>query len=215
MVQRIVIFGATGDTGSQLVALALKAGLVVRAFVRSPEKLSPEVRSHPNLEVVRGDLSDLKAVDKAIEGADFVVSTAGNPKASKSHLMAAFITQAVQSMRKYGVKRLVYQAGAFSPMPGQRLPFVMRVMRPIFGGLMGTEPMLADNDSVMAYLVNNASDLDWTVTRPGMIKQGPSKGVAKGATAHGSSLQFVDLAAFTLATAQASSFVREAPYVTY
>ncbi len=62
----------------------------------------------------QGDLVDLQAV----EGFDFVASTAGNPNARGSHQMLAVATQAVQSMRKHGIKRLVYQAGTFSPMPG-------------------------------------------------------------------------------------------------
>src|SRR4051795_12439091 len=115
MSQRIVVFGSTGATGSHLVKHALAAGLTVRVFVRSPAKLPAEVREHPSVEVAQGDLTDLAAIDAAIAGADMVVSTAGNAKASKSMLMTAFVKQAVQSMRKHGVKRLVYQAGAFSP----------------------------------------------------------------------------------------------------
>jgi nucleoside-diphosphate-sugar epimerase len=217
MSKRIVVFGATGATGTHLVKHALEAGLTVRAFVRSPDKLPAELRSSPNLEVFQGDLTDLIAVDKAIEGADYLVSTAGDAsKTGKPMMMTAFITQAVTSMRKHGVKRLVYQAGAFSPMPGQTLPFMLRLMRPTIGGLMGMEPMLADNDSVMAYLVANASDLEWTVTRPGMIKKAPSRGALKGTTTPASgSVNFTDLAAFDLAVAQSSDFVRQAPYPSY
>ena len=215
MTKRIVVFGATGATGSHLIKQALNAGLTVRAFVRSPDKLPADVRKNPMLEVFQGDLTDMAAIDKAIEGSDFVVSTAGDAKASKGKMMTAFVTQAVQSMRKYGVKRLVYQAGAFSPMPGQTLPLMLRMMRPTIGAMLGMTPMLDDNDAVMAYLVGNASDLDWTVTRPGMIREAASKGTLKGSTTPGPAVTFADLAAFNLATAQSNTFVHESPYPAY
>jgi nucleoside-diphosphate-sugar epimerase len=216
MTKRIVIFGSTGATGSHLVKLALEAGLLVRAFARSPDKIPTGVRSHPNLEVFKGDLTDLAAIDKAIEGADFVVSTAGDPRGGKALMMTPFVKQAVSSMRKHGVKRLVYQAGAFAPMPGQSLPLMMKIVRAIVGTVTGMGPMLADNDSVLAYLVNDVADLEWTVTRPAMIQEKPSKGVLKAATKSPSgAVHFVDLAAFDLAVAQSSEFVREAPYLTY
>lgn len=49
---RVLIVGATGGTGRQLVAQALERGHVVTALVRNPAKLQIE---HPQLRVVQGD----------------------------------------------------------------------------------------------------------------------------------------------------------------
>ena len=68
---RLIIFGATGATGQQLVQQALAQGHQVRAFVRDPAKV--ELR-HDNLEVVQGDMLDPVTVDRALAGgADAVV----------------------------------------------------------------------------------------------------------------------------------------------
>jgi nucleoside-diphosphate-sugar epimerase len=214
MAKRILIFGATGATGTHLVKLALDAGLEVRAYARSPDKIPADLRANPKLEVFRGDLNDLSAIDKAVEGVDMIVSTAGDRKA-RPHMMTELITQVVASMRKHGVKRLVYQAGAFSPMPGEKQSLMLRIIRPTVGAMVGLSGMLADNDDVMAYLVSNASDLDWTVSRPSLIKNAPSKGVLKPSKASGTTVHFVDLAAFDLSLAQGNTCVHEAPYPTY
>ena len=83
MSQRLVLFGATGGTGAHLLRQALEAGLLVRAVVRSPDKLPSDLRNHPSLDVVRGEFSDSAIVAGAMRGADFVVCTGGNAAASK------------------------------------------------------------------------------------------------------------------------------------
>jgi uncharacterized protein YbjT (DUF2867 family) len=59
------------------VSQALESdALRVRVFVRSPDKLPAEVSGHARLEVVKGDFSDLEAVDAALEGSTYVICTA-------------------------------------------------------------------------------------------------------------------------------------------
>ena len=72
---RILIIGATGGTGRQLLVRALEQGYVVRALVRDPGKLSVE---HPHLTVVHGDVLDYSAVEKAVRGQDAVISALGH-----------------------------------------------------------------------------------------------------------------------------------------
>jgi len=48
---KIVVFGASGKTGSLLVDEALKSGHNVVAYVRKPESVKSD---HPNLKVVTG-----------------------------------------------------------------------------------------------------------------------------------------------------------------
>src|SRR5256714_6509621 len=54
-VTRVLIVGATGGTGRQLLAQALERGLEVTALVRNPAKLSVQ---HPRLKVIQGDVLD-------------------------------------------------------------------------------------------------------------------------------------------------------------
>lgn len=215
--KRLVLFGGTGGTGSHLLKFALEGGFRVRAYVRSPNKLPQELQKHPNLEIAQGDFDNGEAIQAAIEGADFVICAAGNAKLSKQRrVMPPVVEQIVAGMRKYGVKCFVYQAGAFSAEPGEKLSFfVGTFMRPVFGTLFGIKGMLKDNDMVIAYLHEHASDLDWTVTRPGLIQDGPSKGVVSLSQKAGGAVQFIDLAKFTLELATSNEQIRKFPYVNY
>ena len=126
----LVVYGATGATGSQVVRKALDGGeLRVRAFVRSPDKISEEIRESPRLEVFEGRFTDLKRVEEALEGAKYAISTGGNKTMSKDHIMVNMVKAVANGMSKHGVERFVYQAGAFSPAPDDPPVGMMRKVR--------------------------------------------------------------------------------------
>src|SRR5437868_2711392 len=68
--QRLLVIGATGGTGRQLVEQALAQGHQVTALVRTPAKLKVE---HPHLRVLKGDVMDYISVELAMLGQDAVV----------------------------------------------------------------------------------------------------------------------------------------------
>jgi uncharacterized protein YbjT (DUF2867 family) len=65
---KILVTGATGNTGSALVPALLDAGVQVRAFVRDEEKARP-LKDH-GAEVVVGDLDKPETLDAAVKGVD-------------------------------------------------------------------------------------------------------------------------------------------------
>ena len=71
---KLLVFGATGGTGSRLVQQALEQGHVVTAFARDPTKMR---LSHDNLRVVRGDVLNRDSVAAAVAGQDGVLSALG------------------------------------------------------------------------------------------------------------------------------------------
>ena len=72
----LVIYGASGNFGSDIVTEALNRGHNVKGVSRSPENLTVD---HPNFTAVKGDVSDLESVLSIIEGADAVImSLRGN-----------------------------------------------------------------------------------------------------------------------------------------
>src|SRR5438552_760867 len=74
---RILIIGATGGTGRQLVQQALELGHEVTAFVRKPAKLRIQ---HPNLRVIKGNVRDYASVGAAMRGQNAVVSALGHKR---------------------------------------------------------------------------------------------------------------------------------------
>lgn len=71
---KLLVFGATGGTGSRLVRQALEQGHVVTAFARDPAKVR---LTHDNLRVVRGDILNKDSVEAAVAGQDGVLSALG------------------------------------------------------------------------------------------------------------------------------------------
>lgn len=72
----LVIYGASGNFGSDIVTEALNRGHKVVGVSRTPEKLTV---SHPNFTAVQGDVMDLDSMMKIVSGADAVImSLRGN-----------------------------------------------------------------------------------------------------------------------------------------
>ncbi|MDE3103787.1 MAG: NAD(P)H-binding protein [Acidobacteriota bacterium] len=67
---KIVLYGATGKSGSSILAELLARGHAVTAVVRDTAKLA----ARPGLTVVQGDVSSAAGIAAAIAGADAVVS---------------------------------------------------------------------------------------------------------------------------------------------
>ena len=61
---RILVTGATGSLGTNVIAEAVRRGLEVRALVREPARL----RGFDGVELVQGDALDPATVTRALEG---------------------------------------------------------------------------------------------------------------------------------------------------
>jgi len=101
----IIIFGATGKAGSQLVKRALEKGHKVTAFVRDSAKFT---LIHPNLSVVQGDALSQESVSNAVKGHDAVINALS--AVDLSHRMV-YITHIINAMRQHKVKRILAMGG--------------------------------------------------------------------------------------------------------
>src|SRR5262245_46147463 len=72
---RVLIVGATGGTGRQLVSQALGRGFHVTALVRKPAAFQLE---HPRLRVLVGDVLDPISLKPAMAGQHAVISALGH-----------------------------------------------------------------------------------------------------------------------------------------
>lgn len=71
---KLLIFGATGGTGRQLVEQALAQGHTVTAFARDPAKITTK---HANLRVAQGDMLQPASIEAAVAGHGAVLSALG------------------------------------------------------------------------------------------------------------------------------------------
>lgn len=105
----ILITGATGTTGQQLVKLLQARGLRARVMVRDPKKLTATA-----LEVVRGDFADAKSLDAALAGIEraFLLSP---PDPRSVELQGNFISAARRAGTRHIVKMSAIAAALDSP----------------------------------------------------------------------------------------------------
>lgn len=70
----LLVFGASGSAGHELVRQSLEQGHVVTAFVRNPAKLTVK---HQNLKAFQGDVKDIVPVERAVTGQGAVLCALG------------------------------------------------------------------------------------------------------------------------------------------
>lgn len=164
---KLVIFGATGTVGRQVVQQALAQGYTVTAFARNPAKLDFQ---HSQLSFIQGDVMDSEAVELAISGQDAVVCVLGSGKKLTGTIRSDGTQQIIQAMEKVGVRRLICQSTLGAGDSWGNLDFYWKYI--MFGFIL--RKVFADHERQEA-LVRN-SNLDWTIVRPGALIDGPRTG---------------------------------------
>jgi putative NADH-flavin reductase len=106
---RVLVFGASGRTGSQLVEQALEQGHTVTAFARDPAKIH---QVHDNLRVAKGDILDAASVGAAVTGQDGVLSALGTRLPIKVILAVVIATQIIiHTVQRSQPARLLIELG--------------------------------------------------------------------------------------------------------
>ncbi|WP_329086600.1 MULTISPECIES: NAD(P)H-binding protein [unclassified Streptosporangium] len=138
----ILVTGATGKVGGQVVAQLLDAGVAVRALTRDPASATlPE-----GAEVVRGDLADPATLDDALDGVESVFLVW--PTFSADHAAPA----AVETIAKHA-RGIVYLSARGVPDPTPGAP--------------EQDPnSILGSHALMERLIER-SGLEWTFLRPG------------------------------------------------
>jgi putative NADH-flavin reductase len=171
---KVVIFGASGKTGSLLTEAALAAGYEVIAYVRRAESVT---LVHQNLKVVAGQLSEKDKLTSVIHGADACISTLGGASLTKhSREIMEGIGNIVSIMEAEKVKRIIYLSSLGA---GESRYYMPQPIRFLIVDLMLRVPM-ADHNTNENRITN--SQLQYTIVRPGGLTDGAKTGPLK----HGS-----------------------------
>jgi putative NADH-flavin reductase len=165
---RLIVFGATGGTGREIVKQALERGHNVTAFVRDPAKLDV---SHERLSVARGDVMDVASVEAAMPGHDAALCAIGNRQyILPSNILAKGTRNIVNAMEKHGVRRLVCETSlgvgdSFARLGVYYTLFVYPVVMPFYWF-----------DKEEQEKVVKKSKLEWVIVRPGQLTNGRKRG---------------------------------------
>ncbi len=102
---KVILYGATGNSGSRILKELMARGHQVTAVVRDPTKLPAGVASK------QGDLSNVDAIAASIAGADAVVS-AYAPPPDNTDALVGVAERLVAAVKKAGNVRLILVGGA-------------------------------------------------------------------------------------------------------
>ena len=164
---KLAVFGSTGPTGQQLVKQALEQGHSVIALARTPEKLAIQ---HSSLQIVRGNVLDMAAVEETISGSDAVLSCLGrrNPFSGKGDVWKG-THNIIVAMKKLGVRRLIVESAYGA---GSSREFASLGMKLVTNTLLGW----AYKEKEILEPEITSSGLDWVIVRPPALRDGPKTG---------------------------------------
>ena len=163
---RIVVLGATGATGREVIKQALDAGHSVVAYVRRPEIVEPR----SGLEVVGGQLEDVEAMQSAFQGSDAVICCVGPKLDLRSirhvDLMERALPSIAAAMKNAQVDRLVL-ASAFGvgDTAAKASPLARLIYRATMSGIYC--------DKARSEAVLQTSGLNWTTVYPVILNDAP------------------------------------------
>lgn len=206
---KVLVIGATGQTGRRAIPLLLKRGDEVTAFARMPAAVTEK---HERLHVVQGDARDAASIERAVKGQDAVFVAFGPRSLKKDDIQEVMMRNLLAAMKAHGVKRLVnLSAWGIDETGAPTFWLFRRVLAPLLLGRV-----FADKRRAEALLFS--SGLDFVNVRPGMLRKSPGPGGAR-ASADGAGLKqylhYDDLAAFMVEQLSDPTWVGKSPFVGY
>jgi len=168
----LLIIGASRGIGLETVRAALRAGHRVHALARSAASMPIQ---DTNLVKVSGDALDRDTIRDALQDVDVVIQTLGVNFAPKlifegTTLFSDSTRILVDAMKVAGVKRLIAVTGLGAGDSRGHGGFIYDAV--VFPLLL---KRVYDDKDVQEWIIRS-SGLDWTIVRPGLLKNRPATG---------------------------------------
>ena len=179
---RLLIVGATGGTGTALLAQAVDAGHEVTVVARHPERLG--LSGNADVTVIEGSVLEHGPWEDAVTGHEILLSSLGST--DRKHPTAIYSQGTMNLLRAMGsspTRRVIcLSSGGIDPSPD--LPFAQRMVTRLVIQRMYRHGY--DDMRRMETLIQ-AEDVRWTIIRPPMLSDGVPTGAYR--TANGSRLE--------------------------
>jgi putative NADH-flavin reductase len=164
---KLLILGATGGIGLEIVKQAIDAGHQATALVRTPERLKEFAG---RIAVIQGDVLNSTDLERALEGQDAVLSGFGarEPRSkADADLLRRFAVALTRAMLHVKIRRVIVVSVAFL--------FTDSIIPPtyLFGRLFFRDVV---TDSSGLEDIFRKSALDWTILRPPQLTDKPYTG---------------------------------------
>lgn len=209
---RLLIIGANGGTGRELVAQALQQGHTVTAFVRDPSKLK---LAHPQLAIVQGDVLDYDSVAAAMNGQEAVLCALGHKRYFyPTRILSEGTRNILRAMAAHGVSRFVCETSLGLGDSAGRMGlyytfFTIPVILPFYYW-----------DKTRQEKIIAQSNVEWVIVRPGLLTNGEKRGRYRSGAHIGNYFTTVriaraDVAEFMLKQLESDSNLRTAANVAW
>jgi putative NADH-flavin reductase len=163
----VLVFGASGRTGREVIKQGIARGLTLTAFVRNPARFDI---GDPNLRLAVGDVADRKSVEDAMPHQDAVICVlGGNSLIKREPAIVVGVHNIVSAMESAGVHRMIYLSADTVDETRKDLNAVRRALVPIIFHSSSADHEL--NEDII-----RQSHLDWTIVRPPMLTNGARTG---------------------------------------
>jgi len=158
---KLLVLGATGGIGREILRQGLDRGHAITAFVRSPAHIE-DLRDR--VAVVTGDLLNADAMAEVFGGHDVILSAFGPTTLRPSTLRRDFGRALATGMRRSGVRRCELVSAAFL---FRDIGFFGNILKAtVFRGMA---PDMAAMETAICQ-----SDLEWTIVRPPRLTNRPA-----------------------------------------
>jgi len=201
---KLIVLGATGGTGLEVVRQAIEHEHQVTAFVRSPERLKP---FRDRITIQRGNLLNRGELEGVIRNHDAVLSAFG-PRAplakADEHVLEQFAIALSGAMSDAGVRRVVVESVAFL--------FRDSILPPAYLlGRLFFSRTVADASAMERVFAQ--SQLEWTLVRPPELTDKPYTGKYRVREEHlpvlGLKISRADVADFMIKAVESGSAIRK------
>jgi uncharacterized protein YbjT (DUF2867 family) len=173
---KVLVLGATGGSGREIVSRLLGAGHDVTAFVRDPARME----TAPRLTIVAGDATDADDVARAVPGHDAVVISLGQrpepfewlPGKGRSvpaHVCETGTRNILDAIPAGASPRLVVVSAFGVGDTQDAAPWYIRLYLSLF-----MKELMADKERQEALL--KGTDLDYLLVQPVALTDGPATG---------------------------------------
>ena len=207
---KVLVLGATGGTGREIVQQLKALGHAPVVLVRSTVKAK-----ELGAALIQSDARDEAALFDALAGCDAVISALGTPPSPfrEVTLLSAVSRALVAAMSRRGVKRLVCITGIGAGDSRGHGGFAFDwLILPLL-----LRKVYADKDRQESIV--RGSGLDWSLVRPSVLNDKPGRNTLRTITDltdfHGGTISRTDVANFVLDQLGDDAWRHRAPLITW
>lgn len=204
----ILILGATGRVGSQIVTYAIRDRHHVTVLVRSPEKIQI---NNENLTIIQGNVLNKDDLVRSMDGIDVVISALNTDGTST---LSESMPLIIEAMEKEGIKRII-TVGTAGILQSRITPISLRYQ----SSESKRKSTRAAKEHHKVYDMLNQSSLEWTIVCPTYLPDGERVGkyridrnfLPEG----GTKISVPDTAEFTYKQIKANDYIKSRVGIAY